>query len=232
MTVPDGGQQQGGGGQQQGGGQQDSGQQGGGQQQQNQQQPPAPPQQQQPSADSIARAARLDGEGEGYQKAARELGVSIEEAKNIIQDHRQKADAEKTAQQRLADREGELKTAQEESTNHKKRADAYEKVMKDAVAGQIDLIADEGIKELLSSMDVAGQFGWLQKHGAKYVQQQQGQQQDDQQQQGPPDQFQQLQNLQGPDATRRERIPGLGDADQQFNDILRERGLSSGVPLQ
>ena len=227
------GQQQGG---QQGGGQQDSGQQGSQQQQggAQQQQSGGQQQSQQPSADSIARAARLDGEGEGYAKAARELGVSIEEAKNIIQDHRQKADAEKTAQQRLADREGELKTAQEESTNHKKRADAYEKVMKDAVDGQLNLIADEAIKELLSGMDVAGQFGWLQKHGAKYVQVQQQQQQDSgQQQQQVPDQMQQLQQLRGPDASQQDqRIPGLNDASQQFNDILRERGLSSGVPLQ
>jgi hypothetical protein len=226
------GQQQGG---QQGGGQQDSGQQGSQQQQggAQQQQSGGQQQSQQPSADSIARAARLDGEGEGYAKAARELGVSIEEAKNIIQDHRQKADAEKTAQQRLADREGELKTAQEESTNHKKRADAYEKVMKDAVDGQLNLIADEAIKELLSGMDVAGQFGWLQKHGAKYVQVQQQQQDSGQQQQQVPDQMQQLQQLRGPDASQQDqRIPGLNDASQQFNDILRERGLSSGVPLQ
>jgi hypothetical protein len=227
------GQQQGGGGQQ-GGSQQDSGQGQGqgqqGQQQQGQQQGG----QQQPNADSIARAARLDGEGEGYAKAARELGVSIDDAKQIIQEHKKRSDAEKSAQDLLTEREGELNTAKTQASEEKKRADRYQKVIQGSVDAQLQLIGDEAIKELLSGMDVAGQFDWLTKHGRKYIQLPEGQQDDQtqQQRQGTPDQFQQLDQLRGPDATRRDKIPGLDDANQQMNDILRERGLSSGVPLQ
>jgi hypothetical protein len=230
---PAGTGQQGGG--QQGGGHNDSGQQGGqqGQQQGQQQQPQGQQQQgQQPSADSIARAARLDGEGEGYAKAARELGVTIDDAKQIIADHKKRSDAEKSAQDLLTEREGELTTAKTQAGDEKKRADRYEKVIKSSVDAQLQLIGDEAIKELLSGMDVAGQFDWLTKHGRKYIQPVQGQGDDDQQRQGPPDQFQQLDQLRGPDASRKDRIPGLDDANQQMNDILRERGLSSGVPLQ
>lgn len=173
MTPPDdGGQQQGqqqqGDGQQ--GGSQDSGQQGGTQQQQGQQQSPPPP-----NTDAIAAAARRDGEANGYANAAKELGVSIEEAKRILDDHKKRSDAEKTATERLTEREGELTTANAEKDEQKKRADRYEKIVKASVESQLENVEDDAIKDLLSGMDVGGQFEWLTKHGAKYVKAPEGQ---------------------------------------------------------
>jgi hypothetical protein len=220
------GQQQGGGqqGQQQDSGQQQGGQQGTQQQAQGRQQNPQGQQTPPVDTDAIAAAARRDGDADGYSRAARELGVSIDDAKQILADAKKRSDAEKTAEQRLSERDGELATAKEESSNHKKRADRYEKIVKARVEAQLEAINDDAIKDLLSGFDVAGQFEWLTKHGAKYIKAPEGQQ-DDSQQQGDD-------QLRGPDATRKDRIPGLDDANQNFNDILRERGLSGGVSLQ
>jgi hypothetical protein len=187
-----------------------------GQDQGTQQSPPLP------DTNAIAAAARRDGETDGYAKAARELGVSVEDAKKILDDHKKRSDAEKTAEQRLSERDGELATSKGETKEEKKRADRYEKIVKANVDTQLDLIGDEAIKDLLSNFDVAGQFEWLTKHGAKYVQAPEGQ----------PEKQDQLQDLRGPDATRKVNIPGLDESNQSFNDILRERGLSSGVPQQ
>ena len=206
MTTPDGSTQgqQG----QDGGGQDTSGQ-----------QPTTPQQQQPPDTNAIAAAARREGEGTGYANAAKELGVTIDEAKQILADHKKRSDAEKTAEERLRERDGELSTAKEETSSQKKRADRYEKIVKASVDQQLGLIEDEAIKDLLSNFDVAGQFEWLTKHGAKYVSPPEG---DDAA-------AQQQQQRRAPDATRTQQIPGLDESSQNFNDLLRRRGLSSGV---
>jgi hypothetical protein len=164
---------------------------------------------------AIAAAARRDGEESGYSKAAKDLGVSIDEAKEILESHRKRSDAEKTAEQRLSEREGELNTLKEESTGQKKRADRYEKIVKANVDAQLERIGDEAITELLSGFDVAGQFEWLTKHGAKYI--------------AAPEAQEEGSQRRAPDATRKESIPGLSDSNQSFNDILRRKGLSGGV---
>jgi DNA-binding transcriptional MerR regulator len=210
------GQQQGGGQQGDGGGQGDGGQ---GQQQGGQQQG-----QQTPDANAIARAARLEGEGTGYANAAKELGVSIEEAKTILADAKKRSDAEKTAEQKLTDREADLNTANETTKAEKKRADRYEKIVKANVDAQLQNIDDEAITELLSNFDVAGQFEWLTKHGAKYVGTPTGDAGDGGGQQDGG------QQRRAPDASGQQgKIPGLDESSQAFNDILRQRGLSSGV---
>jgi hypothetical protein len=205
MTDP-AGQQQDGGGTQQG---------------QQQTPPPPPPQQQTPDANAIAAAARRDGEGTGYGNAEKDLGMSVDDAKRVLADAKKRSDAEKTAEQKLSEREGELSTAREETSSQKKRADRYEKIVKASVDKQLEAINDEAITDLLANFDVAGQFEWLTKHGAKYAGTPEGTQQGDDTQQG--------QQHRAPDATRTTQIPGLDESSQAFNDILRQRGLSSGV---
>jgi hypothetical protein len=218
MTVPDGqGQQQGGG--QIANGQQQQGQQQGQQQQQGTQTPPPV------DTNAIAAAARRDGETGGYSNAERDLGMTISDAKNILADAKKRADADKTASEKLTERETELQTAQTQASDEKKRADRYEKIIQANVDAQLKLIEDEAISELLSGMDVGGQFDWLTKHGAKYVKAPEGQQQDGQQQ---GQQQADGQQHRAPDATQ-QQAPGLTPAGQQFNDLLRQRGLSTGL---
>jgi DNA-binding transcriptional MerR regulator len=199
---------------------QDGGGQGQGQGQQGQGQGGQATQSQAPDANAIAAAARREGEGTGYANAAKELGVSIEEAKQILSDHKKRSDAEKTAEQKLSEREGELTTAKDETKAEKKRADRYEKIVKASVDKQLEAIDDEAITDLLSNFDVAGQFEWLTKHGAKYIgttEGDNGQTSKDGKQRT------------APDTSRSTHIPGLDESSQAFNDILRQRGLSSGV---
>jgi hypothetical protein len=177
----------------------------------------APQQQAPPQVDTnaIAAAARRDGEDSGFSKAEKELGLSVEEARQVIEAHKKRSDAEKTAEQRLTERETELSGLKDESKSHKQRADRYEKIVKANVDSQLEAMPED-IKDLLSNFDVGGQFEWLTKHGAKYVA-------------APEPEEGQQQQRRAPDASRRESIPGLNESNQSFNDILRQRGLSSGV---
>ncbi len=139
------------------------------------------------------------------------LGVTLDEAKALISEARQRQDAEKDAQTKVQERDETIKTVKSEAKAEKDRAERYEAIVKASVESQTEALPED-IRDLLSSFDVAGQFEWLTKHGAKY---RQGEEPE-------------AVPRRAPDANRQPTTQG-NDADKSFMDLLRNRGLSAGT---
>ncbi|MDP9474437.1 MAG: hypothetical protein M3R38_01840 [Actinomycetota bacterium] len=121
--------------------------------------------------DSAAAAARREGDKEGYTKAQTELldryGVeNLDQLDAAIKAAKDKADAEKSAQDRLVEREQELASAKDERKSYKERAEKAEGVLKTYLDKQREGIREE-IVPLLDRMPVVEQLAYIVEHGDK-----------------------------------------------------------------
>lgn len=121
--------------------------------------------------DSAAAAARREGASEGESKATQKLleryGVEkVEDLDAAIQAAKEREDAEKSAADRLSEREGELSTVKEERKSFKERAERAEDALQTYLEKQREGIREE-IVPLLDRMDVVDQLSYISEHGEK-----------------------------------------------------------------
>jgi hypothetical protein len=139
------------------------------------------------------------------------LGVSVDEARDLIRKAQEREDANKDAQTRLQEREAALKTAKDEAKAHQQKADRYEQIVRASVEAQLELMPED-IRDLLSEFEVAVQFEKLSKHGDKW----RGATASDDP--APP--------RRAPDASRRTEGASQIDEEQSFADTLRRLAFS------
>lgn len=114
---------------------------------------------------SAAAAARREGEDEGKTKRERELmeryGVeSLEDLDAAVKAAKDKADAEKTAQDKLTERETELSSVKEERKTFKERAERAEGALKVYLDTEREGLP-EHIITLLDKMDPVDQLSYI-----------------------------------------------------------------------
>lgn len=126
----------------------------------------------QADVNKAAGSARKDGRGEGArereQQIADELGVSLDDAKQIIQDHNQREEANRSEAEKAVKRaekaEGKLtklEGAAEERDRYKAVVESYAESQREGLP--------ESVQKLLDNLDPADQLEWLAENREEYL---------------------------------------------------------------
>lgn len=119
-----------------------------------------------------AGAARKDGQGEGARQREQEisesLGVSVEEAREIITAHQEREEANKTAAEKAAKRAEKAEGKLADLTGAAEERDRYKSVVEAFATTQREGLPD-AVQSLLDNLDPASQLEWLAENRESFV---------------------------------------------------------------
>jgi hypothetical protein len=119
-----------------------------------------------------AGAARKDGQGEGArqreQEIADSLGVSVDEAKDIIEAHREREEANRTQAEKAEKRAEKAEKKLQDLAGASEERDRYKAVVENFAQTQREGLPD-AVQALLDNLDPASQLEWLSENRESFV---------------------------------------------------------------